>query len=369
MVSTSHGRVPPVATGGVESIVATLIDGLSVCRVTGTLFAANTSLGGYRHPWEVRSPFDSPPPPSSASPQELVHHQFVVEEINGDGGFHVAHAHTPGFLVVARELEIPVVYTQHRPLEVELDRISVVGEYLGRSAPITAYETAPGVFYVAISRRQQELYGLPPQGMIINHGLHPEHYRLATPRPDSVAFLGRLARAKGPHTAIDIARSAGLRIRIGGPPFEISSDPDFSERELSPRMGQPHVEYLGDLPHGPKADLLSQARALLMPVTWEEPFGLVVIEAALSGCPVVAFPRGSMKEVIDEGITGFIARDENHMVELLKGPAHPDHFDRRRCRQHAVERFSSARMAADYLRVYRGLHRLSEVDPEIAARA
>ncbi|MBI5546888.1 MAG: glycosyltransferase, partial [Deltaproteobacteria bacterium] len=213
------------------------------------------------------------------------------------------------------------------------------------------YQAHPEVTYVSISERQLQLNGPFMHGAVIHHGIDPARYRLGPVRAEEAAFLGRLSRVKGPHVALDVARRSGLRLRVAGRAHK--EDSPYFEAEVEPRLQEAHVEYLGELSHEPKAALLSTARALLFPIDWEEPFGLVAVEAMLSGCPVIAFGRGSVPEILDEGITGFVARDEEHMVELLReGPACPEVFDRRRCRARAISRFAASRMVDDYLRVY-----------------
>ncbi|MGI5862570.1 MAG: glycosyltransferase family 4 protein [Myxococcales bacterium] len=339
MVSTPFVPVPPRQYGGTELVVAELIDGLVDRGVEVTLFAAGDSQGGYRRACPVRSWFkDSTWPPSVF--KELEHTSFALGELLAGHGEHdLVHAHCPTFLPLSQHLGLPVVYTLHHPYDAELCRL---------------YAGFPRVTYVSISARQQQLCGPFARGAVVHHGIGPERYRLGRVCPDTVAFLGRLSRVKAPHRAIDVAAAAGLRIRVGGRPHE--EDAGYFRAELQQRLGAPHVEYLGEIGHEPKVELLSTSRALLFPIEWEEPFGLVMIEAMLCGCPVIAYARGSAPEVIDEGITGFFARDEEHMVKLLEGPARPEVFDRKRCREHAVRRFSAARMVDDYLRVYRAAH-------------
>ena len=359
MVSSSYLTIPAPKTGGAEVMIATLIDELTERGVEGELFATRASHGGYRHPWPCNSLFERPPHWSSAK-DELAHNRFAAEGISRNVSFDIIHAHNPGFLALASELELPVVYTHHRTLDHERTLLEGVRRQMGLTTPPSIYEIAPGAFYVSISKQLQRHFGLPPQGMVVHHGLRPDDFRLGTPDPRTVAFLGRLVRAKGVHTAIDVAEHAGLRIRVAGPTRTWEGDSNFNSEQLWPRLSRPHVEYLGELAHGPKVDLLSRARALLLPLEWEEPFGLVAIEAMLCGCPVIAYGKGAMPELVVEGVTGFIARDEAHMVQLLHGQAHPEHFDRQRCRQEAIDLFSSGRMAEDYLRIYRGLIRLTE---------
>jgi glycosyltransferase involved in cell wall biosynthesis len=131
-----------------------------------------------------------------------------------------------------------------------------------------------------------------------------------------------------------------------------TADRDYFRREIEPLFRDPLVEYVGEIGERDKAEFLGNARALLFPIDWPEPFGLVMIEAMACGTPVVAFPRGSVPEVIEEGVTGFVVNDINSAAGTVERLAS---FDRQRCRQAFERRFSAARMASDYLRVYRRL--------------
>jgi len=155
---------------------------------------------------------------------------------------------------------------------------------------------------------------------------------------------------KGPHIAIDAARRARLPIRVAGrvhPP-----DTEFAARELEQRLVLPHVTNVGCVGPLQKVPLLKHARALLAPLQWEEPFGLVLIEAMLSGCPVIAFPRGSARELVEHGITGYLPKSAEEMVELIRPGGAVESIDRGRCRERAVERFSRKRLVRDHLRLY-----------------
>jgi len=199
---------------------------------------------------------------------------------------------------------------------------------------------------------------------IILHGLDPDLYEAGHGEGGYVAFLGRFAHEKAPHFAIDAARRAGVTLRMGGgvhPP-----DRPYFEREVRPRMedGKGGIEWLGELSHVPKLSLLGGARAMLFPIDWEEPFGLVMIESMLVGTPVIAFPRGSVPEVVEDGVTGFVVRDVAEMAERIRQLGS---FDRARCRERAREQWSSLRMAREHVALYeRVLSRSTRARPPTA---
>jgi len=212
------------------------------------------------------------------------------------------------------------------------------------------YRHFPDVQYVAVSADQRRREIALPRCTVIHHGLDPSQYAWTEGPADYVCFVGRFSRGKGPHTAIDAAAGAGLPIRIAGathPP-----DQTFARAELEPRLHLPHVTYLGPVGPAEKVPLLREARALLAPIDWDEPFGLILIEAMLSGCPAVAFSRGSVPELVEPGVTGFVVNSLEEMVAVIRPGGPLDHFDRRRCRARALQRFSRTRLVLDYERVY-----------------
>jgi glycosyltransferase involved in cell wall biosynthesis len=140
-------------------------------------------------------------------------------------------------------------------------------------------------------------------------------------------------------------------------------DEAWAERELQPRLAQPHVTDVGPVGSAIKARLLAHARALLAPIEWNEPFGLILIEAMLSGCPVVTFGMGSVPELVEHGLTGFIATSAEHMVDLLRPGGAVDRIDRAACRARAVERFSADRMVADHVALYQRILGTSTSSP------
>jgi glycosyltransferase involved in cell wall biosynthesis len=253
-----------------------------------------------------------------------------------DGNFDLVHTHAAMTLGFGRLMpDLPMVYTLHH------HRVDDLSQF---------YRHFPKTHYIAISNRQKELEVPLPNCDVIYHGLDPSRFEFSDTAESYVTFIGRLSEEKGPHHAIDAARMAGLPIYIGGevhPP-----DVEYSKRELTTRLHQPHVNSLGGIGVAEKVPLLKKSRALLAPICWEEPFGLILTEAMLCGCPVVAFPRGSAPELIENGVTGYLVNSPAEMAEVIRPGGLLDSFDRLRCRTHAAARFSRDRMVADHVRLY-----------------
>lgn len=327
LISTPFVSVPPRTYGGTELVVAELVRGLCE-RHDVTLFATGDSkIEGCRI--EALTPTAVWPPEPYA---ELSHTAWAMGRVVASE-FDVIHAHVPSALAFAAFTDVPMVYTLHHEKEHPLMRF--YSHHQGRFTP------------VAISKRQCQLLLGRDDCAIVHHGLDVARYPVGS-GGDGVAFLGRLAPEKGPHLAIDAARAAGRRIRLGGQPHW--KDADFFERELRGRLSERHVEHLGEVGHEAKVELLGSSAATLCPIQWEEPFGLVLIESMLCGTPPISLPLGSAPEVVEHGVTGFLARDVADMARILRDEV--PHFDRRACRERAAARFSRERMVRDYLEVY-----------------
>lgn len=332
-----YGRYPPSGWAGTERVVSELVDSWIDAGREPVLFGPSASRGGFRHSCPVRGPYPDPVafgPAEERRVVEAAYSSFVLGQLSD---VEVVHSHLPAFTLLAHAagLEVPLVETLHWV-----------------SAPVPL----PGVTYVAISHSQKASLGLPATTPVIHHGLSPERYPIGLdPDPDKAAFLGRLSPEKGAEIAVEAARRAGLRLEVGGGPR--IEDREYFDARLAPRLAQPHVSYLGEITGLPKLRLLRSSSAVLCPVRWKEPFGLVLIEAMLSGTPVIAFGEGAIPEIIEEGVTGFIARDLDHMVELLRMVTGPNagNFDRQRCRDRAIELFSAQRMADRYLELFQAL--------------
>jgi glycosyltransferase involved in cell wall biosynthesis len=340
MVSTPFVAVPPPAYGGTELVVHALTRALRRAGHEVALFATGDSRGAW-----ANAPFQTAvwPPDFYA---ELVHSRFAARAI-ARGRFDVVHAHVPALLAFAPELSAPVVYTLHHTVQPHLSRF---------------YQQTPGVWQVAISERQAALAD-PPAQAVVHHGLDPDMYPVVGPGGDQAFFLGRLTYVKAPDVAIEAARRAGLPIVVAGK-VHAEDDPRGWDDVLERALAEPHVRWVGEADLETKRYTFARSRALLVPLRWEEPFGLVMIEAMLAGCPVIGFPRGAVPEIVQDGVTGFLVDDVRDMAAALKRAAA---LDRLAIRARARERFSADQMAGRYLSVYRAALLASQPSPALPA--
>ena len=334
--------VPPRLYGGTERVVANLCDALTAAGHEVTLFAsAEAQTRARLAPVRDQAIRLDPAPLSSDSAAHLAALAEVRDHIDE---FDVLHFHTdmihfPFFEGAAER----TLTTLHGRLDIK-DLASVYARW--RRFPL-----------VSISQAQRA--PLPDANWIgtVHHGLAIGAYRYS-PRSDGyLAFLGRIAREKRLDRAIRIAQRLGRRLRIAAKVDKI--DQAYFEAEIAPLLNDPLVEFIGEIGDGEKSAFLGGADALLFPIDWPEPFGLVMIESMACGTPVLAFRGGSVDEVITPGVTGAVVTSVDEAVQTLPAVAA---LDRAACRQEFERRFSVARMVEKYLRVYR---RLMGVDREI----
>jgi glycosyltransferase involved in cell wall biosynthesis len=186
----------------------------------------------------------------------------------------------------------------------------------------------------------------------IHHGLPTELLPLGGGSGGYLAFLGRISPEKAPDAAIRIAAMAGMKLKIAAKVDRV--DEAYFESTIKPLLAHPHVEFIGEICESEKAEFLGNAAGLLFPIAWREPFGLVMIEAMACGTPVIAFRNGSVPEVVEHGVTGFVVDNE---VDAAHCARRIRELDRRRIRAEFERRFSARRMAQDYVALYRRLAR------------
>ncbi len=213
------------------------------------------------------------------------------------------------------------------------------------------YNAFPDMPLVSISDAQRRPVPSANFAATVYHGLPNDLHRANLSNTENyVAFLGRISPEKGPDRAIRIARAAGIPLKIAAKVDK--ADEDYFREVVKPMLDQPGVEYIGEINERNKTAFLGNARALLFPIDWPEPFGLVMIEAMACGTPTLAFRHGSVPEVIEDGLSGYIVDSEEEAVTVLPQTIL---LDRRRVRRRFEERFSASRMAANYVAVYEKL--------------
>ncbi len=326
--------IPPKLYGGTERVVHWLTEELVALGHEVTLFASGDSRTSARleAPWPRSLRLDG----SVRDPNSL--HMAMLEQVRQRAHeFDMLHFHLDyyPFSLFSRQ-STPFVSTLHGRLDLPEHQ--------------SVFATFPSIPVVSISNAQRRPVPCGNWIRTIAHGL-PANLLIPQPvTPCYFAFLGRIAPEKRVDCAIRIARRCGVQIRIAAKVDNV--DRAYFEETVRPLLDPPSVEYIGEINDKAKAVFLSGALALLVPIDWPEPFGLVMIEAMACGTPIIAFNRGSVPEVIDEGVTGFIVEDEEAALGAVD---RLPRLSREKIRKRFEERFTSRRMAQDYLAVYRSL--------------
>ena len=336
--------IPPQRYGGTERVIYWLIEELVALGHDVTLFASGDSRTSAR--LEPMWPRALRQDAAIRDPNAL--HMSVLERVRQQAGdFDFLHFHLDyyPFSLFSRQ---PTAFatTWHGRLDLSEHQL--------------VFSTFSDVPVISISDAQRR--PVPNAGWVrtIHHGV-PE--QLLTPRPvepSYLAFLGRISPEKAVDRAIRIAGLSGLPLKIAAKIDKV--DWDYFEEEIRPLLSLPHVEYIGEIGDDEKSDFLSGAAALLAPIEWPEPFGLVQIEAMACGTPVIAFNRGAVPEVLEDGLTGFIVEDETSAIgAVYRLPE----LSREKVRKRFEERFTARRMAQDYLAVYRSLMQAAAPRPRL----
>ena len=324
--------VPPAGYGGTERVVSNLTEELVRQGHEVTLFASGDSQTTARlvasTPRALRLDDDVIDP--------LAHMVVQLEQVAAQADrFDIIHWHLDYFhFPMSRRLGVPQLTTLHGRLDIP-DLQPVYDEF--RDMPL-----------VSISDDQRAPL---PQGKwigTVHHGLHPDEFQPSYAPGEYLAFLGRISPEKRADRAIEVARRVGMPLRIGAKVDE--ADQEYFEENIEPLLGHDHVEWVGEVAGADKADLLRHAAALVFPIDWAEPFGLVMIEAMACGTPVIAYGSGSVPEVVDHGVSGFIVDSVDESVSAV---GRLGELDRRAVRARFEQRFTVQRMTREYVELYR----------------
>lgn len=323
--------VPPLAYGGTERVVSYLTEELVAMGHQVTLFASGDSRTAARLvPASARSLRSE-----EGHPHTMPYSILQLEKVFAAASqfdlvhFHIDFLHFP----LSRRAITPAVTTLHGRLD------------LPELQPL--YEEFDDMPVISISNAQREPISHANWAATVYHGL-PLH--LYPPGPGAggyFVFLGRISPEKRADLAIEIALRTGMELRIAAKVDAV--DRAYFREKIEPLLREPGIRFLGEINDRAKADLIGNARAVLFPIDWPEPFGLVLLEAMACGTPVVAMRRGSVPEVVEEGVTGLIV---DSLEQAIAAARRIGDLDRRTCRKAFERRFTARRMAEDYVRVY-----------------
>lgn len=323
--------VPPKLYGGTELFIAHLAEGLCRCGIDAVVYsnAESTVKAENRYlyargEWPVHSEIH-------AQFKDANHTAWAVRD--AAESCDVIHLNNASGLTYSRFVKAPLVYTVHHPKVFELSEF---------------YRFYPDITYVMISDAQRDLESMHRM-RTIHHGVSMDCYSFVEQKQPYLAFIGRIAPIKGTHLAIEIAKRSGIPLKIAGevqPMFQ-----DYFDAEVKPHIDGKFIEYLGPADLAAKNELLGNAMAMLFPIQWDEPFGLVLIESMACGTPVIAFEGGSVREVVKNGVSGWVCSSVDEAVEAVQTL----HLPARRVRDYAQANFSVEIMVERYLRLYDSL--------------
>ncbi len=324
-------RVPPPAYGGIEVVVSLLTEELVRQGHEVTLFASGDSVTSATlrstYPRALRPERDSVP-----DPDQIVWIHNAAALIEAQDGYDVIHNHAGELpLIFSSLVTTPMLTTFHGPPSSNIEQIWT--RYHG--------------FYNSISDSQRR--GFPEEGWLgtIYHGIDVETFPFDEAKDDYLLFLSRVSDEKGPLQAIEMARRLGRRLIVAG---KVDwRDREFFEAKVAPLIDGDWVRFLGEADGKLKRELYRKAQALLLPLQWDEPFGLVIIEAMACGTPVLALRRGSAPELVVNGKTGFVADTVDELTKMAKKISQ---IKPRDCRLHIEQHFSPLAMANQYLEAY-----------------
>src|SRR5213080_1644057 len=335
-VAPLYESVPPKYYGGTERVVSYLTEELVRQGHDVTLFASGDSETKAHLVAACRRSLRM----DKHCVDRLAHHMLMLENVvQRAAEFDIVHFHTDYLhFPLSRREQITHVTTLHGRLDLP-DLVPLYQEF--REMPV-----------ISISNGQREPLPWANWQATVYHGLPADMYQFRDKTGTYLAFLGRVSPEKRVDRAIEIAKQVGIPLKLAAKVDRV--DKDYFETVVEPLLRHPFVEFVGEIGEGEKEEFLSNAYALLFPIDWPEPFGLVIIEALACGTPVIGWNCGSVPEIVADGVTGFVVSDLDEAVNAVE---RVEWLDRRDCRRAFEERFDVERMAREYVEVYRRVTR------------
>lgn len=337
--------VPPIGYGGTELIVSRLTEELVKRGHKVTLFASADSKTKAKLVSVVKKNLYSLKIHWLDSGYNILN---LLEVFSREKEFDIIHTHIDKFDYLFRsQSKVPTIATLHNPiwpLKKEKD-----GEWYNYQAILSSYKKFPNLPYVAISNAYRK--NCPTKinfAKTIYHGIYLKELNF-NPKPDNYfVWFGRITRLKGPHIAVKIAKKLNLKLLIAGICASKKTE-DFFNKEIKPHLSR-KIKFLGKIKNSKeKSELLRKAKALIYPLIWDEPFGIVMIESQACGTPVIAFDKGAVKEVVRNNKTGFIVKNNQEMMRKIKKINQINRMD---CRKFVEENFSVDKMIDEYEKLY-----------------
>jgi glycosyltransferase involved in cell wall biosynthesis len=320
--------VPPKKYGGTELFIAELARGLQAREVEVVVYTIGESTVDApiralypKGEWPLEGDVE-------AALKGLTHSAWAIQEAARECD--IIHVNSAPGLSFSRFVDAPMVHTVHHAFE---------------KGFADFYEMYPEISYVTISDFQRQKLRMPRM-RTIHHGVDASLYPLRKEKQQYMSFLGRIAPPKGTHLAIEVAKKSGIPLKIAGEIQPIYKS--YWESQVKPHVDGRFIEYLGEMGLEEKNELLGNSLAMIFPVQWEEPFGLVMIEAMACGTPVLAMPGGSVREVVKEGVSGHIRSTASDLAQCAKNLD----FSAVAVRAYMEEFFSVQRMTSDYIHLY-----------------
>jgi glycosyltransferase involved in cell wall biosynthesis len=321
--------VPPKEYGGTELFIAHLAEGLRDRGLEVTVYTNGESTVNVERRWTFHDAHWPLRKGDHAELRDAEHSSWSIND--AQKSCDLVHLNSHQSLTYSRFVGLPFVCTLHHSHDPALSDL---------------YNRYPDVYYVSISdfqRNQEKL----PRNRTIYHGVDVSQYRLQEQKQQYLSFIGRIAPVKGTHSAIAVAQQAGIALKIAG---EVQPEyREYFEKKIKPHLDGRFIEYIGPANLEAKNELLGNSLAMLFPIDWNEPFGLVMVEAMACGTPVLALPGGSVKEIVRDGVSGYIC---GSVRDMAKRARELDEFNPAKVRHYVEEHFSLDHMVDRYVELY-----------------